>query len=92
MLQHQNNPRPHAVFPTFVSSLFVFLLSSDIRREGSIAIVKKIYFDLLMNFHSTSLPSSKSDLGKCLCVRASPIVEPKPIDQSRSNLISRVLL
>ena len=32
-----------------------FLLSSDIRSEGSIAIVKKFDFDFLMIFGSTSL-------------------------------------
>ena len=38
----------------------VFLLSSDIRSEGSISIVKKFDFDFLMIFGSTSLPQSKN--------------------------------
>ena len=37
-----------------------FLLSSDFRSEGSIAIVKIFDFDILMIFHSTSLPESKN--------------------------------
>ena len=37
-----------------------FLLSSDIRSEGSIAIVKKFDFDFFMIFGSTSLPQSKN--------------------------------
>ena len=37
-----------------------FLLSGDIRSEGSIAIVKIFDFDFLMIFHSTSLPESKN--------------------------------
>ena len=48
-------------------NMFVsFLLSSDIRSEGSIAFVKKIDFDFLrfsnffMIFDSTSLPQSKN--------------------------------
>ena len=40
--------------------LVSFLLSSDIRSEGSIAIVKKFYFDFLMIFDSISLPHSKN--------------------------------
>ena len=36
------------------------LLSSDIRSEGSIAIVKKFDFDFFMIFGSTSLPQSKN--------------------------------
>ena len=36
-----------------------FLLSSDIRSEGSIAIVKKFDFDFMI-FDSTSLPQSKN--------------------------------
>ena len=83
-------------FHSKLFSFFFFLLSSDIRSEGSIAIVKKIYFDFFMTFYSTSLAESKSVFLKnvCLCVSVwpSPIVEPKPIDRSRSNSISRVLL
>ena len=41
-------------------SLSLFLLSSDIRSEGSIAIVKKFDFDFLMILGSTSLPQSKN--------------------------------
>ena len=37
-----------------------FLLSSDIRSEGSIAIVKKFDFDFFMIFGSTSLLQSKN--------------------------------
>ena len=37
-----------------------FLISSDIRSEGSIAIVKKLDFDFFMIFGSTSLPQSKN--------------------------------
>ena len=49
--------------------LLSFLLSSDIRSEGSIAIVKKFDFEFLMIFHSTSLPKSKNVFWKkCLCV------------------------
>ena len=48
---------------------FGFLLSSYIRSEGSIAIVKRFDFDFLMIFDSTSLPhSKKSVLQKCMCV------------------------
>ena len=40
---------------------FNFLLSSDIRSEGSIAIVRKFYFDFFfMIFDSTSLVESKN--------------------------------
>ena len=38
-----------------------FLLLSDIRNEGSIAIVKKFDFDFFMIFGSTSLPQSKNE-------------------------------
>ena len=38
----------------------ILLLSSDIRSEGSIPIVKIFDFDFLMIFHSTSLPESKN--------------------------------
>ena len=37
-----------------------FLLSSDIRSEGSIEIVEEFEFDFLMIFYSTSLPQSKN--------------------------------
>ena len=37
-----------------------FLLSSDIRSEGSIAIVKQFDFDFLMIFGSTFLPQAKN--------------------------------
>ena len=44
----------------------IFLLSSDIRSEGSIAIVKIFDFDFFfMIFHSTSLQQSKN---VCVCV------------------------
>ena len=47
----------------------VVLLSSDVRSEGSIAIVKKFDFDFFMIFGSTSLPQSKNVFyKKCLCV------------------------
>ena len=72
-------------------------ISSDIRSEGSIAIVKIFDFNFLMIFHSTSLPQSKNVFYKecmcvCVCVSVwpSPSVEPKPIDRSRSNSISEV--
>ena len=39
--------------------LMVFLLSSDIRSEGRIAIVKKFYLDFFMIFDSISLPHPK---------------------------------
>ena len=40
---------------------FTFLLSTDIRSEGSIAIIKKFGFDFfLMIFDSTSLPETKN--------------------------------
>ena len=45
---------------TMTDKTNLFLLSSDIRSEGSIAIVKIIDFDFLMIFHSTSLPESKN--------------------------------
>ena len=52
-----------------------------------------------MIFDFTSLPQSKNVfLKKCVCVCArasvcpSRVVEPKPIDRSRSNSISRVPL
>ena len=48
-------------FPT-LSSTTAFLLSSDIRSEGSIAIVKKFDFDFFMVFDSISLPHSKNVL------------------------------
>ena len=38
----------------------IFLLSSDIRSEGNITIVKKFYLDIFMLFYSTSLPQSKN--------------------------------
>ena len=41
-------------------SLETFLLSSDIRSEESIAIVKKFDFNFLMIFGSTSLPQPKN--------------------------------
>ena len=41
-------------------SPYNFLLSSDIRSEGSIAIVKKFDFDFFIIFGSTSLPQSKN--------------------------------
>ena len=61
---------------------------------------EKTDFGFLMIFDSTSLPKSKNVFWKnvcvcvsvCLSVCPSPIVEPKPIDRSRSNSISRVLL
>ena len=78
---------------------FQFLLSSDIRSEGSIAIVKKFDFDFLWFFilhHSHCL---KRALEKCLCVYVclssvwpSPNVPSKPIEQPRSNSKSRVVL
>ena len=40
--------------------IFTFLLSSDIRSEGSIAIVKKFDFDFFIIFDSISLPQSKN--------------------------------
>ena len=52
-----------------------FLLSSDIRSEGSIAIVKIFDFDFLVIFHSTSLPESKNVFQKkcvCVCVSVCP--------------------
>ena len=46
-----------------------FLLSSGIKSEGSIAIIKKFYFDFFMVFDSTSLPQSKNVFQKkCVCV------------------------
>ena len=36
-----------------------FLLSSDIKSEGSIAIVKNFNLDFLMNFDYILLPQSK---------------------------------
>ena len=49
-----------------------FLLSNDIRSEGSIAIVKMFDFDFFMIFDSTSLPQSKKVFEKkislCVCV------------------------
>ena len=52
--------------------LLYFLLSSDIRSEGSIAIVKIFDFDFLMIFHSTSLPKSKKcvleKMSVCVCL------------------------
>ena len=44
----------------YKESKSTFLLSSDIRSEGSIAIVKKFDFDSFMIFGSTSLPQSKN--------------------------------
>ena len=47
----------------------LFLLSSDIRSEGSIAIVKKIDLDYLMVYDSISLPHPKMCFIKlCVCV------------------------
>ena len=72
-----------------------FLLSSDIRSEGSIAIVKIFDFDFLMIFilhHSHSLKMCFRKMSVCVSVWTSPIVEPKPIDRSRSNSIYRVLM
>ena len=45
-----------------------FLLSSDIRSDGNIAIVKKIDFDFFMVFDSISLPYSKMCFRKIVCV------------------------
>ena len=47
---------------------YIFLLSSDIRSEGSIAIVKIFDFDFFMIFHSTSLPHPKKVIKKCVSV------------------------
>ena len=78
-----------------------FLLSSDIRSEGSIAIVKKFLFDFLwflILHHSHSLKMCFRKISVCVCVCVclsvcpSPIIEPKPIYRSHSNSISRVLL
>ena len=70
------------------SEVSLFLLTSDIRSEGSIAIVKKFDFDFLwisILYHSHIL---KSDLEKkksvSLCVTVAEF--------SRSNSISRILL
>ena len=41
-------------------AILLILLSSDIRSEGSIAIVKIYDLDFLMIFYSTSLPESKN--------------------------------
>ena len=64
------------------NDVWFFLLSSDIRSEGSIAIVKNFYFDFLMIFHSTHSQSLKICFRKnvcvCLSVWQSPNVEPKP--------------
>ena len=45
-----------------------FLLSSDIRSEGSIAIVKKFDFDFLIIFDSTSLKCVLEKMSVCVCV------------------------
>ena len=46
-----------------------FFLSSDIRSEGSITIVKIFDYHFLMIFDSTSLPQSKNVFQKkCVCV------------------------
>ena len=85
------------------SALFkLFLLSSDIRSDGSIAIVKKLDFDFFMVFDSIPLPYSNTCFRKkCMCVcvclsvclsdRPTPNLQPKPLDRSRSNSISGVL-
>ena len=50
------------LFTSLLSEFSVpyFLLSSDIRGERSIAIVKKFDYDFFMTFGSTSLPQSKN--------------------------------
>ena len=48
-----------------------FLPSSDIKSEGSIAIVKKFDFDFLMIFDYISFPQSKKMCFRkivCMCV------------------------
>ena len=54
-------------YTLYITSFSPFLLSSDIRGEGSIAIVKKFDFNFLMIFDSTSLPQSRN---VCVCVCA----------------------
>ena len=59
--------------------------------EGSIAIVKK--FDLAFLWFSFLYhPTFKKCVLEKMFVCLSPIIEPKPIDLSRSNSISRDLL
>ena len=68
-----------------------YLLSSDIRSEGSTGIIKKFDFDFFwMVLDSIPFTHSKN---VCVCVSVwpSPNIEPKPIDRSRSNSISGVL-
>ena len=84
-----------------VCPYLLFLLSSDVRSEGCISI-KKIstsifsWFLILHHSHSLKMCFRKKwvclFVCVCLSVCPSPIVEPKPIDRSRSNSISRVLL
>ena len=60
-----------SIFQDLKQSIEPFLLSSDVRSEGNIAIVKKFDFDFLMIFGSTSLPQSKNVFQKkmsvCVC-------------------------
>ena len=44
----------------FIIISLLFLLSSDIRSEGSIAFVKKFDFDFFIIYDSISLPQSKN--------------------------------
>ena len=66
--------------------MIIFYYLSDIRSEGSIAIIKEFDFDFLLFL---ILHQSKN---VCVFVCPLPIIEPKLIDRSRSNSISRVLL
>ena len=84
-------------FRTYCIFINTFLLSSDIRSEGSIAIVKKFDLDFLMIFDSISLPHPKNVFQKkslslsvsvCLYVYPSPTVVWCPL----ANISSRFLV
>ena len=51
---------PSAFPGNILVTRIIFLFSSDMRSEGSIAIVKKFDFDFFIIFGSTSLPQSKN--------------------------------
>ena len=76
-------------------NLTQFLLSSDIRSEGSIAIVKIFDFEFFLWFfilhHSQSLKMCFRKKCLCVCLWQSPNFAPKPIDRYCWNSISGVL-
>ena len=79
--------------------IYIYILHTcDNRSEGSIGpsnrqkIQLRVFNDFFILHHSHSLKMCfRKNVCVCVSVRPSPIVEPKPIDRSRSNSISRIL-